>query len=368
MANTNEPPAIQDLSLGEKHASIENATPIRGAGSSGIATPAESTSETPATKPDSQQPSGPQRGPYPAPLPSCKPKERPALTAEQSQKFADFLETVKKWDTIPSTKGGSSGPISDDERMFLTHECLLRYLRATNWSATEAPKRLMTTLSWRRDYGVDKITADEVSIESETGKQHILGYDNNCRTCLYMAPGRQNTKKGERQIKHLVFMLERTVDLMPPGQDSCAILINFKGATSGGSPSVAQARETMTILQGHYPERLGRACVSELPWFINVFFKLIRPFIDPNTNEKIIFNGNLQEHVPAEQLDMEFGGTSDFVYEHDKYWPLLNKLCDERRAAYKQRWIDGGKSIGEYETYLRGGDHKPLREIETAAD
>lgn len=363
MADVSEQPAIQELSLQEKHTAIDDATVIAAGDSSGYATPAESTKEQAPQKAEATQPSGPQRGPYLAPLPQCKPNQRPPLTPEQTQKLADLLATVKKWDAIPSAKSGTSSPITDDERMFLTHECLLRYLRASNWSAIEAPKRLMTTLSWRRDYGVAGITADEVSIESETGKQHILGYDNNCRTCLYMAPGRQNTKKGERQIRHLVFMLERTVDLMPPGQDSCAILINFKGATSGGSPSVAQARETMTILQGHYPERLGRACVSELPWFINVFFKLIRPFIDPNTNEKIIFNGNLQDHVPAEQLDKEFGGTSDFVYEHDKYWPLLNKLCDERRAAYKQRWIDGGKSIGEYETYLRGGDHKPVRDL-----
>ena len=147
--------------------------------------------------------------------------------------------------------------------MWLTRECLLRYLRASKWSSTNAPKRLKDTLVWRREYGVKDITADMVSVEGETGKQLILGFDIHGRPCLYQTPGRQNTEKSERQIQHMVFMLERMVDMMPPGQDTMALLISFRGASSGGSPSVSQGRQVLGILQGHYPERLGRACISE---------------------------------------------------------------------------------------------------------
>lgn len=145
--------------------------------------------------------------------------------------------------------------------MWLTRECLLRYLRATKWNAAEAPKRLLGTLIWRREYGLAKHTASYISPENETGKQVILGYDIAARPCLYLNPAKQNTKKSERQIQHLVFMLERVIDLMIPGQETLSLLVNFKESSSGSNPSVGQGRQTLNILQTHYPERLGRALV-----------------------------------------------------------------------------------------------------------
>lgn len=74
------------------------------------------------------------------------------------------------------------------------------------------------------------------------------------------------------------------------------------------------------------------------------------------------FNEDLCKFVPPSQLWNHAGGQLDFEYDHAQYWPALNGECDRRRAAYKQRWIEGGKMIGEYEEYLRGGNHKPLKD------
>ena len=76
----------------------------------------------------------------------------------------------------------------------------------------------------------------------------------------------------------------------------------------------------------------------------------------------MIFNDDLRKHVPPSQLDKAYGGDVDFKYDHAVYWPAINKLCTERRAAYKEKWIQGGKRIGEYEAYLRGGEQKSLAE------
>lgn len=68
--------------------------------------------------------------------------------------------------------------------------------------------------------------------------------------------------------------------------------------------------------------------------------------------------------MPGAQLWKDYGGDADFDYEHELYWPALNKMCDERRQRYKERWTEGGKRIGEYEAYIRGGDQKPLKDVE----
>ena len=75
------------------------------------------------------------------------------------------------------------------------------------------------------------------------------------------------------------------------------------------------------------------------------------------------FNEPLSNHVPREQLWADYGGDAHFQYSHADYWPALNRLCEERRAAYKERWIVGGKRIGEYEAYLRGGEQLSLTQL-----
>ncbi len=215
-----------------------------------------------APESDALMPPGSVKTPLPHQLNVSKPPSPPTLTPDQANKYASLLSVVSAWTQVPNnSKDSATSPITDNERMWLTRECLLRYLRAVKWNSVEASKRLLGTLTWRREYDLASHTPDYISIENETGKQFILGYDNAARPCLYLNPGRQNTARSERQIQHLVFMLERVIDLMVPGQETLSLLVNFKESSGGSNPSVAQGRQTLSILQTHYPERLGRALV-----------------------------------------------------------------------------------------------------------
>lgn len=300
----------------------------------------------------------PIRKPFPLPADSAKPSPPPELTPDQTKKYNTLLTTASSWTEIPTTsaKNSPKAPITDSERQWLTRECLLRYLRATKWSLSDATNRLLSTLTWRREYNLQSFTPEYISPENETGKQFILGFDNAGRPCLYLNPGRQNSKRSEKQVQHLVFMLERCIDLMPAGQETLCLMINYVATSSGNSgPSVGQGRQVLNILQSHYPERLGRALIINVPWFIWTFFKLITPFIDPLTREKLKFNDNLRLHAPPEQLPTTHGGDIAFEYDHAEYWPALCSLAEERRKEMEERWIRGGKRVGEYEAYLRGG-------------
>ncbi|KAB8257913.1 CRAL-TRIO domain-containing protein [Aspergillus pseudonomiae] len=306
--------------------------------------------------------------PFPHPLDSAKPTPPAELTADQHEKYNSVLRAVSAWTTVPTTsaKNAPTEPITDNERMFLTRECLLRYLRATKWNVSEAIARLERTLTWRREYGVEKLTADFISVENETGKQVLLGYDIHARPCLYLLPSNQNTEKSDRQIQHLVFMLERVIDLMPPDQETLALIVNYNETKSGQNASVGQAKQTLNFLQNHYPERMGRALVINMPFMIMGFFKLITPFIDPLTRQKLKFNEDLCQHVPAAHLMKSMGGDVEFRYDHAAYWPTLNQLADHRRAAYRERWVQGGKRIGEYENYLKTGSTPSLAQREAS--
>ena len=107
-----------------------------------------------------------------------------------------------------------------------------------------------------------------------------------------------------------------------------------------------------------------------MPWYIWTFFKLITPFIDPLTREKLKFNEDMAAHVPPQQLLKPNGGEVEFEYDHEVYWPTFVEFAAIRRANYEARWEKGGKRIGEYEDYLRGGEAQSLvdRERPAASD
>ena len=137
---------------------------------------------------------------------------------------------------------------------------------------------------------------------------------------------------------HFCFFRERAKDLMPPGQESIVILVDYKSTTLRTNPSISVASKVLNILQQHYVETLGRAIVVNLPLLLNFFYKGISPFLDPVTRDKVCwdellrlaklqyvcqqmrFNPDLFELIPRSQLDADFGGEHTFAFDPESYW------------------------------------------------
>ncbi|EPX70979.1 sec14 cytosolic factor family protein [Schizosaccharomyces octosporus yFS286] len=315
----------------------------------------------PSTLPNEVEADGAWNAPLPFPSPHCQLKPQyldEDLTEEQKSMYKEVFIFCQDLKSIPvSPKSEEKEGLSEIEKYFLTKECILRFLRATKWNAATTKKRILDTLVWRRQFGVNNMDPDEVQEENATGKQVLLGFDKDGRPCLYLYPGRQNTKTSPLQIRHLVFSLECAIELMPPGVETLALLINFKASSNRSNPSVGQGKEVLNILQTHYCERLGKALVINIPWAVWGFFKLISPFIDPITREKLKFNEPLERYVPMDQLDTNFGGSLKFEYFHEKYWPKIVELCKTRRENGLERWRKMGSKIGTSEWDIKGGNN-----------
>ncbi|MCP8719630.1 MAG: SEC14 family lipid-binding protein [Asgard group archaeon] len=295
------------------------------------------------------------------------------LDEEQQEKYdsilAHFEEYITKDIPVNDQPNAPTHPILEEELAWLTKECFLRFLRATKWKLDAAIERIEDTIVWRRTFGVINVpghtdptkllTADLVAAENETGKNLIVGYDLDNRPCLYLRNGYQNTSASLRQVQHLVFMLERVIQYMPPGQDSLALLIDFKAAPaelnlSSKFPSLSISKQCLHILQSHYPERLGRGLFTNIPWIGYTFFKVVGPFIDPYTRLKTIYDQPFENFVPKEQLDKEFNGMLDFEYIHEVYWPKMNEIAEKKRETYMKNFkkLDSKIGLSEYDLRL----------------
>ncbi|EFC49514.1 hypothetical protein NAEGRDRAFT_78034 [Naegleria gruberi] len=251
---------------------------------------------------------------------------RTSLTQEQNEILNDFIKKID-YDSL-----------TDRERKYLDEPSLLRFLRARDYDLNKAEKLMNSCLEWRRTFKPDEITAKELEDESSSGKLFQRGFDKNNRPIIYMFPARENSTDYEKNIKLLVYTMERAVDAMPEGVEQMTWIIDFNGYTTRNAPPFSVAKQTLSILNECYPERLGACFMVDTPFIFNIFWRAISPFINPVTKNKIHFvNGKESEkakifgkHIDLAQIDTTWGGTSTFVFEHSDFWGNVMELDKHR--------------------------------------
>ncbi|CAN8072591.1 unnamed protein product [Agarophyton chilense] len=214
---------------------------------------------------------------------------------------------------------------------FLTDTTLKRYLVARNDDPSKAFKQISDTLSWRLSYHPQSLYLthkQSLHHEAQSGKMYILPTpDCHGRAIILMRPGLENSTNGAANIRHLVYTLERASTLSEQRGDGKFIVIvdYFTGKISASTcPSLSTMKETTHILQTHYPERLGGMLFYEAPSFFLGLFKMIRPFIDPVTRDKLRFVKR-GESVEAPFLDwdaipLKYGGRLHYQFDVEKYF------------------------------------------------
>ncbi|XP_076894926.1 uncharacterized protein LOC143547367 [Bidens hawaiensis] len=232
------------------------------------------------------------------------------------------------------------GPLSGHRLLYCTDACLRRYLEARNWNVEKAKKMLEETLAWRSTYKPEEIRWHEVAVEGETGKLFRANFrDRFGRTVLILKPGLQNTTSMENQIKHLVYLMENAMLNLPEGQEEMAWLIDFTGWSFSTTVPIRTAKDTIKVLQDHYPQRLAVAFLYTPPRIFEAFWKIVKFFIDPKTSQKVkfVYPKNkesvelMRSYFDVDNLPTEFGGKATMKYDHEDFSRLMAQ--DDVKAA-----------------------------------
>lgn len=270
------------------------------------------------------------------------------------------------------------GPLPSRANTYCTDDCLRRYLRARNWNMQQAEKMLQDTLRWRHEYRPEEIRWEDIADEGATGKVYRADFlDKKGRSVIVMSAGQQNTKGHAGQVRHLVYCLENAILNLEPQnatplaerqgearlegpagnhhnqqqqqqrdgagkQEQMVWFIDFRGWTLRKAPPMRTARTVLNILQNHYPERLGAAVAFDPPNVFEAFWKVIRPFVDPVTFNKILFanpskpesTSRMEEIFDLDKLEKAFGGRSTWTYSQEVYSEMMRR--DDERM--KQKW------------------------------
>lgn len=301
-------------------------------------TPVESTGPKPATPPPSEIIE------LPADAPTQQEAEEPVpvpleyrLTNEEQAKVMQLHENVRL----------EQYPTAVQE--WCTDPCLCRYLRARKWNVKTATKMLTNSLKWRTKFRPHEITWDSVAKEGETGKMFRCGVDREGRPIVVMRPARENTKDHEGQIRFLVYNIESAIRAHeadrvcrgagePLAAEQMVWLLDLQGYSISNAPPMKTSRETLSVLQDQYPERLGKAILYNPPRLFYYFWRMISPFIDPNTAQKVAFvlpkspedaRAKMSPLVDPAYLERSIGGDRDDEFDAVSYGTKMR--ADEAR-------------------------------------
>ena len=96
--------------------------------------------------------------------------------------------------------------------------------------------------------------------------------------------------------------------------ETCCTIMDLKGVGISTIPSVyGYLKQTTTISQNYYPERLGKLYIINAPWGFSSVFSVVKGFLDPVTVSKIHVLGasyqkELLAQIPEENLPEYLGG------------------------------------------------------------
>ncbi|OQR81741.1 hypothetical protein THRCLA_11450, partial [Thraustotheca clavata] len=254
------------------------------------------------------------------------------------------------WSAISAVGKNYTGNSTDAARnaellAWCDTRCLVRYLKATKFNLDQSLERLAATLKWRFEYAPDNITPEEVAPEADTGKSFLSGFSRDGRPVWYMRPAKQNTTTHDRQLRFTCFNMEKAIALMKPGIESVVIVADHENINSKNSVPFSVARDFLTTMSTHYPERLGICILVNASWYFPVALRLLSPFIDNVTLAKLKFAKTSQMQssttIPdemttqaLEEKKQSFSGSNTDVrlYVQPKY--LLEDYC----GNFKWTW------------------------------
>ncbi|KAK9808894.1 hypothetical protein WJX72_005949 [[Myrmecia] bisecta] len=239
----------------------------------------------------------------------------------------------------------------------LLHKVLTAPFRVTlrgNVCGLEAAgSAIVAHAHWRAEHVPrGRIFEDEIPNELAAQKVFLQGVDLQGRPVLIVMASRHDM--GHRNIMETKQLICYTLDNAIAAADTTLnkhsqilCLFDLSGLRMNNLDLKA-LQAVFELLQQHYPERLAALWFLNAPMIFWGIWRLVGPFIQPATKEKIQFlsgaarQRTLNQFIPQEVLPEQYGGAAPFVpieqavaqrLEHDSGLPALEPADDEDEEA-----------------------------------
>ncbi|KAH9553198.1 hypothetical protein CY35_09G105900 [Sphagnum magellanicum] len=239
----------------------------------------------------------------------------------------DSAETLESLRQAIDRVGGKSEELDD--------ALLMRFIRELSFNIEEAAKAIAKHQEWRASFLPNGyILESEISGELNAKKSYLQGQDRKGHPILLILGCKHvpNKEDFEEFKRFIVYAIEKAIKVAPADGKLVGIIdlkdYGFKNLDSRGFIA------GFDILQSHYPQRVEKLFMVNVPLIFNGLWKVVSPFIKDAVREKIVFvdNKKLQEtllaDIDADQLPSDYGGSGELILLQDAAvpnWPPVTQ-------------------------------------------
>lgn len=162
-----------------------------------------------------------------------------------------------------------------------------RFSRARQGNAAKAAAFLEADVAWRRDVKPREIAQGDLPIALPTGAWRVLGRTDAGSPVLLVSTAlwQPHLYDVDEYARYVTYFCEGLVRMGP----RFVVLFDMAGWQFSHVTHLKKVLKLVDTVQNHYPERLERALLLRAPFLFSASWKVIKPWIDPNTAKKVAF-------------------------------------------------------------------------------
>ncbi len=190
----------------------------------------------------------------------------------------------------------------------ITDTCILRFLRGYKGKPDKAYNELVRYVGWRIESGADNIEEHLPKFQRRLDEHKfvMLGYvDKENRPLGYcFAHKFDNRDREVEEMRYfIIYVLETLLKKTNPEQEMFAAVADLSRFTMR-CIDYEIIKMAIAILQGNYPDTLGKLLIVDAPMIFTAVWAIIRPWLDPITANKVQFirRAHLEDFVDPSQI------------------------------------------------------------------
>ena len=302
----------------------------------------------------------------------------------QSKTFQDRVDAVS-WGGINTDSNRwlqlNNGKDSNSVAQIEGGRLLAAYLRVMKWptdmnakypfrlcaNGCDSEVSILHTLEWREKYKPWCVSDTSVKFNSagfiysrghsRAGpKQRIEGATSNDSSSVAKAghsmvwyrPGFASPSENpEMYMRTMIHALENAVaDSLVRNDGKIGrfnVVMDCKGMGSKNSPSIADVKRLFSVLQDHFPDRLGVLLAANLSGLTQMLMKMVLPFVTEEVRAKIhiVPNGEeerremLLQFLDEAEVPAFLGGKDEYTFHPSDYYQGKCILPEEEILEYR---------------------------------
>ncbi|EGI62159.1 PREDICTED: motile sperm domain-containing protein 2-like [Acromyrmex echinatior] len=256
------------------------------------------------------------------------------VIAELREKFFKKLEE----EGPPDSRGFHTADIA---RIKNNDDWLKRFLEHHEFNEQDAFNMLWETCTWRRKFGTNDITEDNVRRDYlEDGVIFSYSKDKDGKK-LFVIKSKLHVK-GVKDFAELQRCIVYWFERLEREENGNQISLFFDMVDAGlSNMDMELIKYLIGLFKSYYPNFLNYIIVLEMPWVLNAAFKIIKSWLPAKAIPKIKFvnKTTLKDYVNPNDALKCWGGNNDYIFkfiseEQTNGDSVLNGKLDNKKVHF----------------------------------